>query len=201
MVKRPAYLNRHLCWVVLALIVQTSSGRAQEGDADPQPLSRVPPRVPSPEHNPTTPQKVALGRQLFFDARLSGDSRMSCASCHQPEKALTDGLSRAKGHNGKPLERNTPTLLNVGFYAQYFWDGRAASLEEQALMPIESPDEMHQDLEKLEQELNAVPSYVEQFQLVFGTGVTRDGMAQALAAFQRTLLTRPSPFDRYLRGD
>lgn len=126
---------------------------------------------------------------------------MSCATCHLPEKAFADGRGRGKGHEGKELTRNVPSLLNAGLYSTYFWDGRANSLEEQALGPIESPDEMNQDFDELERELNAVPGYVEQFQQVFGTKVTRDGVAKALAAFQRTLVSRSSPLDRYLAGD
>jgi cytochrome c peroxidase len=126
---------------------------------------------------------------------------MSCATCHLPDKAFGDGLAKAKGHGDKTLARNTQTVLNVGFYQRYFWDGRAKTLEEQALGPIQSPDEMHQDLGELEKELNGVPGYVEQFQKNFGTGVTRDGIAKSLAAFQRSLVTKPSPFDRYLAGD
>lgn len=144
---------------------------------------------------------VALGKQLFFDPRLSGDNRMSCATCHLPDKAFGDGLPRAKGHGGKMLARNTPSLLNVGFFELFDWDGRAKCLEEQALGPIQSPDEMNQDLGELERELSAVPGYMEQFQNNFRTKVTRDGIAKSIAAFQRTLVTKPSPFDRYLAGD
>jgi cytochrome c peroxidase len=161
----------------------------------------LPPTAPSPTDNPATPEKIALGKQLFFDPRLSGDNSKSCASCHLPEKAFTDGLPRAKGSGGKELSRNTPTLLNAGFYSAYFWDGRAGSLEEQALFPIQSPDEMHQDLPVLEKELNAIPGYVAQFRAVFGSGATADNIAKSLSAFQRTLVSRNSPFDRYLAGD
>jgi len=171
------------------------------GEGKPKPLAPLPQSASAPKDNPTTPEKVALGKQLFFDPRLSGDNRMSCATCHLPDKAFGDGLARAKGHGDKMLARNTQTILNVGFYERYFWDGRAKTLEEQALGPIKSPDEMHQDLTELEKELNAVPGYVEQFQIIFGTKVTREGIAKSLAAFQRTLVTRPSPFDRYLAGD
>jgi cytochrome c peroxidase len=164
-------------------------------------LAPLPQVALAPEVNPTTPEKTALGKQLFFDPRLSGDNSMSCASCHLPEKALADGLTKGKGRDGKPLARNTPSLLNVGFYSRYFWDGRAKSLEEQALAPLTSPEEMHQELDELEAELNAVPGYVEQFQAVFGSDVTRNGIAKALAAFQRTLVIGPSPLDRYLAGD
>jgi len=175
----------------------TSAQSARSQNAVPQ----LPEVAPSPPDNSTTPGKVALGKQLFFDPRLSGDNTKSCASCHQPEKAFTDGLPRAKGATGKELSRNTPTLLNVGFYSAYFWDGRAGSLEEQALFPIQSPDEMNQDLAALEKELQAVPGYVSQFQAVFGSRVTAANVAKALAAFERTLVSRNSPFDRYLAGN
>jgi cytochrome c peroxidase len=102
---------------------------------------------------------------------FTGDNTQSCASCHLPEKAFTDGMARARGAGGTELPRNTPTLLNVGFYSAYFWDGRAGSLEEQALFPIQSPDEMNQDLTAVEQELQVVPGYAAQFQAVFGSRV------------------------------
>jgi cytochrome c peroxidase len=161
----------------------------------------LPPTAPSHADNPATPEKIALGKQLFFDSRLSGDNSKSCASCHLPEKAFTDALPRAKGAGGKELSRNTLSLLNAGFYSAYFWDGRAGSLEEQALFPIQSPDEMNQDLPALEKELNAIPGYVAQFRTVFGSGVTTGAIAKSLAAFERTLVSRNSPFDRYLAGD
>jgi cytochrome c peroxidase len=161
----------------------------------------VPLIAPAPADNATTPEKVALGKQLFFDPRLSGDNTKSCASCHLSEKAFTDGLAKAIGAGGKQLSRNTPGLLNAGFYTSYFWDGRAGSLEEQALFPLQSADEMNQKLDELEKELNAISGYAKQFQTAFGTRVTRVGIAKALAAFERTLVSRNSPFDRYLAGD
>ncbi len=128
---------------------------------------------------------------------------MSCATCHLPDtdKGFGDGLARSKGAAGKRLTRNTQGLLNVAFYPVLFWDGRAKSLEEQALGPIVNPNEMNQNLDKLEDELNAVEGYVVQFHDVFKSPVTRDGIAKALAAFQRTLISRDSPFDKYLQGD
>lgn len=184
------------------LVWLTSAGAGLIADDDtPKALVPLPRTIPDPQDNPSTPEKIALGKQLFFDPRLSGDNRMSCATCHVPDKAFADGLARAKGHGDKTLARNTPTVLNVSLLERYTWDGRAKSLEEQALGPITSSDEMHQDLAELERELNAVPQYVSQFQQVFGTKVTRDGIAKSLAAFQRTLVTKPSPFDLYLAGD
>jgi len=172
-----------------------------QGRSDRPSLIPLPAAVPAPIDQPVTPEKVELGSLLFFDPRLSGDNRMSCATCHVPEKSFSDGLRLGKGHADKSLRRNTQSLLNVGFYPLLFWDGRARSLEEQALAPIESADEMHQDLHALERELNAVPGYRSRFQSVFSTDVTRRGIAQALAAFQRTLVSRRSPFDRYLLGE
>jgi cytochrome c peroxidase len=186
--------------VGIGLAMQTDLPMAQSQEPGER-TAPVPSTAPSPMDNPTTPEKTALGKQLFFDPRLSGDNSKSCASCHPPEKAFTDALPRAKGSGGKELSRNIPTLLNVGFYSAYFWDGRARSLEEQALFPIQSPDEMNQDLPALEKELNSVPGYAAQFRAVFGTRVTTDNIAKALAAFQRTLVSRNSPFDSYLAGD
>jgi cytochrome c peroxidase len=194
-------LRRSLLVLFSVSFVTLSNANAEETPQKPKPLAPLPETVPAPKDNPTTPEKVALGRQLFFDPRLSGDNTMSCATCHLPDKAFGDGLAQAKGHGGKTLVRNTQTVLNVGFYERFFWDGRAKSLEEQALGPIQSADEMNQDLAALEKELNDIPGYAAQFQKIFGTKVTSDGIAKSLAAFQRTLVTKPSPFDRYLAGD
>ena len=173
---------------------------AETPEADPA-LVPLPKKVTAPKDNPTTPARVELGKKLFFDPRLSGDNRMSCATCHMPEKGYGDGLALSPGAGGKPLERNTQTCLNVGFFKTFFWDGRAASLEEQALGPIQSAVEMNQDLNDLEAELSSIPGYVTEFKEVFGTRPNREGIAKALAAFQRTLVTRPSLFDRFLAGD
>jgi cytochrome c peroxidase len=181
--------------------IAATAAQAGEARTKPKPLVPLPDSALAPEDNPTTPEKAALGRQLFFDPLLSGDNQMSCATCHLPEKAFGDGLARAQGHEGQTLTRNTQTVLNVGFFERLFWDGRSDSLEAQALLPIQSPDEMHQDLAELERELNALPGYVEQFRQIFGTSVTSEGIARSLAAFQRTLVTKPSPLDRYLAGD
>ena len=164
-------------------------------------LAPLPSVAPAPADNPTTPEKVALGKQLFFDPRLSGGNTMSCASCHKPDRLFGDGTDWNKGEKGVTLLRNTQSCVNVGFYESFFWDGRAASLEEQALGPIQSEVEMNQNLDELERELNAVPGYVSRFQAVFGEKPDRKNIAKALAAFQRTLVSGPSPFDRYLLGD
>lgn len=200
-----------LCRVLLVMgvcatmILMASFGFvANEAEAQPTSEKRMAPlpkTVPAPKENPTTPEKVALGKLLFFDPRLSGDKKMSCTTCHRPDKAFSDGLSQAQGAGGKMLKRRTPSLLNVGFHSTFFWDGRVKTLEEQALIPIQAAGEMNQDLDRLEKELNAVPTYVKQFQAVFGTKVNRDCIAKALSAFQRSLVTGSSPYDRYLRGE
>ncbi len=176
-------------------------GVAAAPQDDAFPLVPLPQEAGAPDDNPTTPAKVELGKKLFFDPRLSGTNEMSCATCHLPEKAYADGRASSAGAGGQQLERNTPTCLNVGLYPSLFWDGRAETLEEQALIPIQSDVEMNQDLDELEEELSAIPGYVQEFQDVFGTKPDRHGVAKSLAAFQRTLITKPSPFDKYLRGD
>jgi len=170
-------------------------------DAQQRDLAPLPREAPAPIDNSTTAAKAELGKLLFFDERLSGENRMSCATCHIPEKAFADGLARSLGAGGEPLARNTQTVLNTAFFSTFFWDGRAASLEEQALAPVESAEEMAQDLDELVEELAAVPDYVERFAKVFSGPVSKEGIAKALAAYQRTLLTPDSPFDRYLAGD
>lgn len=160
------------------------------------------PAVPIPAGNPQSPAKVELGKRLFFDTRLSLDQGSSCATCHSPEKAFTDGLPRSKGFNGATLRRNSPTILNAAYNSLQFWDGRASSLDEQCKGPLLSPAEMNMVDEKhLVDRLNAIAGYRRDFQSVFGTGPSLDNVAKAIAAFERTLLTPGSKFDRYAAGE
>ncbi len=155
-----------------------------------------------PNDNPVTAAKVELGRKLFFDARLSADGKVSCASCHDPGRAFTDGRKVAEGIGGRLGRRNSPTLLNSMFSAGQFWDGRAGTLEEQAKMPLTNIDEMgNRSLDEVVTKIAAVPEYVRGFQQVFGGAVTIDGFARAVATFERTLVSANSPLDRYLEGD
>lgn len=164
-------------------------------------LVPLPQQPPNPADNPTTPEKVKLGKMLFFDPRLSGNNQISCASCHMPGKAFGDGNRVSLGSGNSALERNTPSCLNVGFYNRLFWDGRASTLEKQALEPIQSSVEMNQPLHALEKELMEIQGYADLFRKVFDTPPTREAVGRALAAFQRTLITGTSPFDRFLMGD
>jgi cytochrome c peroxidase len=157
--------------------------------------------VPVPANNPQTPEKIELGKKLFFDRRLSGDGTMSCATCHNPEQAFTDGLDIALSYPTTKNWRNSPTLINVAFQKHLFHDGRAKSLEEQALFPLMSAFEMNQNLDFVEEEIRVVPEYTEAFKKIFGGEVTRERIAMAIAAFERTLISLNSPLDKYLNGD
>ncbi|HKA21030.1 MAG TPA: cytochrome c peroxidase [Blastocatellia bacterium] len=155
-----------------------------------------------PADNPMTAEKVELGRKLFFDTRLSADSTVSCASCHDPKRAFTDGKPLAEGINTRRGVRNSPTLLNAMFSTGQFWDGRAATLEEQAKMPLTNPDEMgNRSINEVVSTIAGIPEYSKAFRQVFGGTVSIDGFAKAVAAFERTLISGDAPIDRYLAGD
>jgi cytochrome c peroxidase len=155
-----------------------------------------------PSDNPMTFAKVELGRDLFFDTRLSADGSVSCASCHDPQRAFTDGKKVAEGVGARRGVRNSPTLLNAMFSTEQFWDGRAATLEDQAKMPLTNPDEMgNRSLGDVAAKIAAMPEYNRAFQQVFNGPVTIDGFAKAVAAYERTLISGDTPLDRYLGGD
>ena len=151
-----------------------------------------------PADNPLTPEKVALGWQLYYDPRLSADGTVSCASCHAPEAGFGDPNQFSIGVGGLTGGRNSPTVINAAFNAQQFWDGRAATLEEQALGPIENPVEMANTLEEVERTLNAMPGYTQQFYDIFGSGqITSENIAKAIASFERVVLSGDSPWDKW----
>ncbi|MBI5575595.1 MAG: cytochrome-c peroxidase [Deltaproteobacteria bacterium] len=162
-------------------------------------LSPLPP-PPVPKENLQTPEKIELGKKLFFDRRLSGDGTMNCASCHIPDKAFTDGQELSLSYPTTRNWRNAPTLINAAYFRHLFHDGRAASLEEQALFPIMSPFEMNLNLDFLEEKIRAVPEYDGAFRKVFGGEPTRMRVAMAISAFERTLVSANAPIDRYLAG-
>ena len=164
------------------------------------------PSVPIPKDNPQSAAKVALGKQLAFDVRLSKNDSMSCASCHLPAAGGGSLTPRAFGHGGE-LGRWAPSWDNSGYYTSQFWDGRAASLEEQTgclaghMGPITAPGEMATSMDEVVAKLNAVPAYKKQFNNVFGSDVTPETIAKAIAAFERTLVARKAPFQHYVSGD
>lgn len=147
------------------------------------------------------PQVARLGYQLFFDPALSGDDTRSCASCHHPDWGFSEPAAISTQPDGSPAQRHTPTLWNVAYQERYFWDGRAASLEEQALEAIVSPEEMDQDVEALVAELRDIPAYRQAFDAAFPDGLAGDNIAAALSAFERTLVSDGAAFDRYAAGD
>lgn len=162
-------------------------------------------RVPLPQHpntNPYSKEKAELGKALFFDGRLSGTGQMACASCHDPDLAWADGRTVAFGHGRKALKRNSPSILNVAWQSAYFWDGRAGSLEEQALAVLDNEDEMRADRKGVVERLQKVKGYPEMFQAAFGDpGISVERVAQALACYERTIVSGRSRFDAFLRGE
>lgn len=154
-----------------------------------------------PVNNPLTEEAIELGRHLFYDKRLSGNNLIACATCHKQELAFTDGKRFSIGASGKPLQFNSISLVNMLWGPQrFFWDGRAASLEEQALKPIAHIDEMDQDIELLVDELANIPFYKELFQRAYNE-LSAANVAKALATFQRTLISANSKYDKFLRGE
>lgn len=153
-----------------------------------------------PADNPLTPAKVELGRQLYFDKRLSRDGSVSCATCHDPAKGWTDQAPVSTGIAGQKGGRSAPTVMNRVLGRSMFWDGRAASLEDQALGPIANPIEMGFTVEEAVVRLNEIPGYRAQFEAVFGSPATAQAVGQAIAAFERTILAGAAPNDYYERA-
>ncbi len=160
------------------------------------------PIVPVPPDNPQTSLKILLGKQLYFDTRLSEDNTVSCATCHDPALGWSDKGPTSVGIKGQRGGRRAPPVSNSAFNDLQFWDGRAPSLEEQAKGPIINPVEMGNTHEVMVKTVDNIPGYVEQFKKVFGTEtVNVDQVAQVIAAFERTVITTDSPFDRFVKGD
>lgn len=159
------------------------------------------PRVPVPDNNPQTPEKVELGRALFYDTKLSRNGDLSCASCHHQDRAFTDGRAVSPGSGGRLGTRNAPSLINVAYRSKLFWHGGSPSLELQALGPLTDHNELDLTVEDIAARLNASPEYVQRFRTVFGQAPDAKTTLQALAAFERTLVSFHSPYDRYQAGD
>ena len=159
------------------------------------------PPIATPLDNPQTPEKVALGRKLYYDPILSIDNTVACATCHDPARGFTDGKQFAQGVRKQLATRNAPTVLNAAFFGDFFWDGRSHSLEKQAEDPVQNPKEMGNTLRGVEKKLNRNATYRREFEHVFGPGaITFANVAKALASFERTLVSGGSPFDRFHYG-
>jgi cytochrome c peroxidase len=163
-----------------------------------------PASIPFPDDNPYSDAKYELGRKLFFDPRLSGSGVTSCATCHNPAFNWGDGLAKGVGQAHKPLGRKTPTILNLAWDSLYFWDGRAGSMEQQALMPISSPAEMNMPHDVMIKRLDGVPAYRPLFLKAFpgdAAPISTANIARAIATFERKVVSGTAPFDRWLAGD
>ena len=155
-----------------------------------------------PPDNKFSPAKAELGWLLYFDKRLSIDNTISCASCHDPKKGFTDQAPVATGIRGQKGGRSAPTVINRAYSVEQFWDGRAPSLEAQAIGPIANPIEMGETHEHVVKKLQGIPGYAKRFKKVFGTeDFTIEDVGKALATFERTVLSGNSPYDRYRAGD
>lgn len=180
---------------LLLLVISTPSQAAFE----PLPFT-----APEPADNPSSAAKINLGKQLFFDPRLSVDGTVSCNTCHDVAGNGTDSQAVSTGIKGQEGGRSAPTVWNAAFLTSQFWDGRAETLEDQAKGPILNPIEMGMPHEEAAVDrINAVPGYRTQFIAIFGDQdpVTYDNIAKVIATYERTLITPNSPFDRFLRGD
>ena len=193
---RPRSKSRVARWLALAVcstaaLVATSYAQFPVGI----------PELTYPKDNPASEEKIELGRMLYFDKRLSADNSVSCASCHDPKMGWSNNDATAVGVGGQRGGRGAPTIINSAYQKFQFWDGRAGSLEEQALGPIANPIEMNLPIEDAVKKLAAIEGYQKRFQAVFGSGVSADNLAKALAAFERTIVSGNAPYDRFKAGE
>ena len=159
-------------------------------------------RAAIPPDNPQTPEKIALGQRLFFDGRLSADGSVACSTCHDPARAFTDGKPTSIGIKGRVGQRNAPTILNALYNKTQFWDGRAKTLEEQAVLPIVNPLEMGQpSMDAAVTRIAAIAEYQRAFRGVFGRPPNGPDLVRAIASYERTQVSFDSPFDHFIAGD
>ena len=185
----------------LVAVLPLTSSTAASNDAIRQSYTR-PAEVPYPSENRWSEAREELGRTLFFDPRLSAKGIMSCGTCHNPSFSWGDGLPKAVGHGMETLGRRTPTILNLAWSSSFFWDGRASSLEEQALGPIQAPGEMNLALDKMVGRVADKPEYAGLFEAAYpGEGINARTVAKAIATFERGVVSAEAPFDRWISGD
>lgn len=162
----------------------------------------LPATVPHPADNAPTASRIALGQALFFDPRLSGDGNMSCATCHNPALGWSDGLGTARGVKSAVLGRASPTIYNTAYNSIQMWDGRKASLEAQAMGPMQANVEMNMDIGKLFEWMSTSEGYQKMFAKAYpGEKIDETTVSKAIASFERTAISRNSPFDRWVKGD
>lgn len=162
----------------------------------------MPETVPHPENNTPTPERIQLGQMLFFEKRLSKDGDMSCGTCHDPAKGWSDGLPTARGFRGMILGRATPTVINSAYNGIQMWDGREPTLESQAIGPMMASVEMNSDFESVFKFLNSNADYVQAFAKAYpGEAIGKETLQKAIASFERTIVSKNSPFDRWIKGE
>ena len=190
-------------FLAVSLVIACCFPAGAQADQAMKEKFRRPNDIPFPASNPYTPEKAALGKALYFDPRLSGNQNMNCASCHNPSFGWEVPLKGAIGAQNTMLARNAPTVLNLAWGKDhYFWDGRAKSLEEQALGPIQADVEMNMKLADLEKRLQGIPEYQKRFQAAFpNEGIKGETIGKAIATFERTVVSGYAPFDAWVDGD
>ena len=184
--------------IIQALAITLMAGQAAAA------WQALPEQAPTPADNPSSEAKIELGKMLFFDPRLSSSGTVSCFSCHNVTEGGDDHRSVSVGVHGQTGGRNAPTVVNAAFLSSQFWDGRAATLEEQALGPITNPIEMGMEsLDSAIDRLSRIHGYKPYFEAAFGAGktITAENVAKAIAAYERTLITPNSRYDRYVKGE
>lgn len=160
------------------------------------------PASPFLKYSDSLQKRIELGKILFFEPRLSGSGKISCASCHQPELSWTDGKEKSVGHEGSLTKRNSPSIQNSWFYNKLFWDGRAKSLEDQAFAPINSETEMNNEMHLVMIFMNKSSAYKKLFKEAFGDEhIDPDRLTEAIASFEKTIVSRKSRFDNFLEGN
>jgi cytochrome c peroxidase len=207
-------LGRLMAGTLVVLVAGLGLGQAQNTAAKPEtvksgsytltlPLGLQADSVYIPENNPLSAEKIALGRLLYFEKRISKDGSIACASCHVPYHGFAEPDATSQGVGGQFGKRNAPTVINRLFSKEQFWDGRAADLEEQAHGPLTNPIEMAMPShDEVVARLKAIPGYAPLFEKAFGTPeITMQRTAQAIASYERTVLSGGSPYDRYVAGD
>ncbi|PKD38109.1 cytochrome-c peroxidase [Methylomonas sp. Kb3] len=184
--------------MLVSAIALTGSMSVMAADA-------LPTAAPAPANNPTTPEKVELGKMLYHDPRLSSTGTVSCASCHNTMLGGEDNRPNSMGVNGQTGGRSAPTVWNAAFNKVQFWDGRADSLEAQAAGPVTNPIEMGmKSWDDVVARLKTIKGYRRAFELAFGSdaeAITKDNATKAIAAYERTLITPNSAYDKYVKGD
>jgi cytochrome c peroxidase len=192
-------MKRHWFLWLYALVALTGTVFAADGQ-----WQALPETAPAPADNPTTEARVTLGKMLYFDTRFSSTGTVSCFSCHNVMEGGDDHRPTSIGVHGQIGGRNAPTVWNAAFHSVQFWDGRAPTLEEQSKGPPTNPIEMGmKDLDATIDRVRSIPGYRSYFEAAFGAGdvITIDNAARAVAAYERTLITPNSPYDRYVKGD